>query len=106
MLIEKTQYQAGDIVTFKLYNGDEVVAKIISENTDSWHIDRPTTVVPSQKGIMLVATLFTGEPDSRPILRKDHVLLHTNTVKEVRDHYIEQTTGIRPVSAGGIIAGI
>ena len=106
MLIEKPQYSAGDVVTFKLYNGDEVVAKVLSETTDSWHIDRPTTVVPSQKGIMLVATLFTGEPDSRPVLRKDHVLLHTTTVKEVRDHYIEQTTGIRPVSAGGIIAGI
>ena len=31
MLISKSNYDAGDIVSFKLANGDEVVAKVIED---------------------------------------------------------------------------
>jgi hypothetical protein len=31
------------------------------------------------------------------------VMMHSPTVKDVEDYYIQTTTGIQPVSAGGII---
>jgi hypothetical protein len=30
-------------------------------------------------------------------------MMHAPTVKDVQNHYIKTTTGIEPVSAGGII---
>jgi hypothetical protein len=106
MLIQKSSHDVGDVVTFKLTNGDEIVAKIVEITGEAWKIERPCTVVPSQKGIMLVASLFTAEPDFRAELKMSHVLLHSATAQQVRDHYIEQTTGIKPVSASSLITGI
>lgn len=106
MLIQKSSHDAGDVVTFKLTNGDEIVAKIVEIKNDAWHIERPCTVVPGRDGIMLVASLFTAEPDFHADLMKHHVLLHSATSQQVRDHYIHQTTGIKPVSASSLITGI
>lgn len=106
MLIEQNKYSEGDIASFKLINGDELVARIIEDSALEYKLERPCTVVPSQKGIMLIASLFTAQPDMKVNISKSHVLLHAGTAKEVRDHYIEITTGIKTVPAGSIVTGL
>jgi len=106
MLIKKSSYDAGDIATFKLTNGDEIVAKVLEDSALEFLVERPCTVVPSQKGIMLIASLFTADTDIRVSLHKNHVLLHAPTVKEVQNHYLQVTTGIQPVNAGGLVTGL
>jgi hypothetical protein len=106
MFIENNKYSEGDIASFKLLNGDEVVAKIIEDSGLEYKLERPCTVVPSQKGIMLIASLFTAEPDMTVRISKSHVILHAPTAKEVRNHYIQITTGIQTVPAGSIVTGL
>lgn len=106
MLINQNTYSEGDVVTFKLTNGDELVGKLVEDTALEFRIDRPCTVVPSQKGIMLIASLFTASPDIKVSISKSHVLLHAPTAKEVQDYYIQVTTGIKPVSAGSIVTGL
>lgn len=107
MLISKSKaYDAGDIVSFKMANGDEIVARVVEDNGMDWLIERPTTVAPTAKGIMLIASLMTAEPDFKTHISKQHVLFHSASAKEVQDYYIQTTTGIQTVSAGGIVAGI
>lgn len=106
MLINQTNYSEGDIASFKLLNGDEIVAKIIEVSDTEYRLERPCTVVPSAKGIMLIASLFTAQPDIKVTVAKNHVLLHASTAKEVQDHYLEITTGIKPVTAGKIVTGL
>lgn len=108
MLVSKSKYDINDIVTFKLSNGDEIVGKIVEDEMLEWKVERPCTVVPSQKGIMLIASLFTTDPDIKITLNKSHVLMHAPTAKQVKDHYLEVTTGIKPVSgsiANAIVSG-
>jgi len=100
MLISNEKYAAGDTVTFKLSNGDEIVGRIIEDSALEWKVERPLTVVPNQKGIMLIASLFTADPDIKITLHKNHVLMHAPSAKQVCDYYIEVTTGIKPVSSG------
>jgi hypothetical protein len=102
-MLEKTGYSKDTIVSFKIVNGDEIVAKIVEETHDGFTINKPTTVMPSQKGLALMQSLFTSDLNKNIVLDKKHVMMHSPTVKDVEDYYIQTTTGIHPVSAGGII---
>lgn len=102
MLVSKG-YQEGDIVSFKLVNGDEVVAKIVSVNPDSFDIANPCTVMPSPQGMGLIQSLFTADADVKVTLQKQHVLMHAESIDTMQKHYIKTTTGIEPVTRGSII---
>ena len=102
-MLEKTGYSKDTVVSFKIVNGDEIVAKIVEETHDGFVISKPTTVMPSQKGLALMQSLFTSDVNKNITLDKRHVMMHSPTVKDVEDYYIQTTTGIQPVSAGGII---
>jgi len=62
MLVSKT-YSTGDIVSFKLINGDEIVARIELVDTDWFEISKPCTVMPSPQGMGLIQSLFTADAD-------------------------------------------
>jgi hypothetical protein len=97
------KYEKDQVVSFKIMNGDELVAKIVEETDDAFVISKPTTVMPSQQGLGLMQSLFTSDLNKNIRLSKNHVMMHSPTVKDVENHYIKTTTGIEPVTAGGII---
>ena len=101
MLIQKG-YQAGDVVCFKLV-GEEVVAKIVEETADSYVLSKPCTVVPSQQGIGLMQSLISADINTNITLNKSHVVMHSTVITDIENHYIRTTTGIQPVTKGGII---
>ena len=96
-------YQEGDIVSFKLINGDEIVARIVNSGTNGFEIAKPCTVMPSPQGMGLIQSLFTADADVNVVLNKDHVLMHAPSIDQMQKHYIKTTTGIEPVTRGGII---
>ena len=96
MLINKG-YSANDIVTFKIMNGDELVASVQSEDSEQYVIAQPMSVVPSQQGIGLMQALFSIEPKSSVTLKKAHVMLHNKTIDAIADHNRELTTGIKTI---------
>lgn len=96
-------YQEGDIVSFKLTNGDEIVAKIVSSDNESYEISKPCTVMPSAQGMGLIQSLFTADSDINIKLQKNHVIMHAPSIDQMQKHYIRTTTGIEPVTRGGII---
>jgi len=102
MLVNK-KYEQDDIVSFKIVNGDEIVAKVVEETDTGYVLSKPCTVMPSQQGLGLMQSLFTGDLNKTIILDKKHVMLSAPTIKDVENHYIKTTTGIEPVSSGGII---
>ena len=102
-MLEKQGYSKDTVVTFKIVNGDEIVAKIVSEDANNYVVSKPTTVMPSQQGLGLIQSMFTSELNKSITLSKSHVMMHAPTVEDVKNHYIETTTGIKPVTAGGII---
>jgi hypothetical protein len=103
MLISKTAYTAGDIVAFKLVNGDECVAKIVEVTPLEFVVSKPCTVVPSPKGIGMMQSLFTAELTKDVHLSATHVLMHAPVVKEIKDYYLQTTTGIAAAPAGMVV---
>ena len=102
MLISKG-YQEGDIVSFKLVTGDEVVARIINAGANGFEIAKPCTVMPGPQGMGLIQSLFTADADVNVVLQKEHVIMHAPSIDQMQKHYIKTTTGIEPVTRGGII---
>lgn len=90
-----SKYTEGDIVTFKLVNGDEAIAKIITENDVEYIISRPCMLVPAPQGIGLMQALLSVNAETTFALQKSHVLLHGPTNNNLSNHYIEVTTGIK-----------
>lgn len=102
-MLQTPKYQKDQVVSFKIVNGDEVVAKVVEETDTAYLVSKPCTVVPSAQGLGLLQSLYTGNVNDTIALDKKHVMLHAPTVKEIEGHYIATTTGIEQVSAGGII---
>jgi hypothetical protein len=103
MLVSNSKYVAGDIIALKLVNGDEVVGKLTSETDDGYLIDRPCVIVGSAKGIALIQAMFSLAKDKSIAVKKEHIIMTCEAMVEMRDHYTEVTTGIKPVTAGSII---
>ncbi len=102
MLIQKG-YQEGDIVSFKIVNGDEIVARIVSSDSDGYEISKPCTIMPGPQGMGLIQSLFTADADVNVRLQKQHVIMHAPSIDQMQKHYIKTTTGIEPVTRGSII---
>lgn len=102
-MLEKQGYAKDTLVSFKLVNGDEVIAKLLEETHDKFIVSKPMIVVPSPQGIGLMQSLFTSELNTSIHIDKRHVMLHAQTSSALVNHYIHTTTGIEPVGAGGII---
>lgn len=95
MLINKNTYTPGDVVVFKLLNGDECVAKLIEQTDTDFVVTKPCTVIPGAKGVALVQSLFTGKLDVNIRISNKHIIMHAPVVKEVETYYIETTSGIK-----------
>lgn len=103
MLVSKPIIDAGDVVTFKLVNGDEIVAKMTEIGADSYTIERPCVVIPNQQGVGIMQAMFTADPSKSITLLRQHFMMMAPTEDRMRDHYLQVTTGIQPVAKGGII---
>ena len=102
MLISK-KYTEGDIISFKLSTGEEMVARIAEETDSNYVLEKPCTVMPSAQGMGLIQSLFTADQEKKVSLDKRHVIIHAPSIDAMQKHYIKTTTGIEPVTRGSII---
>jgi hypothetical protein len=100
MIVEKDK-----VYTFKLTNADEIVGKIVEIAEDSYIVSQPLSAVPTEKGIQLIYTVFTGDPKENATINKSAIAMICAVREEVGDHYLEATTGLKPVRKPSIIMG-
>lgn len=100
MIVEKDK-----VYTFKLTNADEIVGKIVEIAEDSYVVSQPLSAVPTEKGIQLIYTVFTGDPKENATINKSAIAMICAVREEVGDHYLEATTGLKPVRKPSIIMG-
>jgi len=93
MLIEKT-ISKGDVVSFKLASGEEVVAKIDQLTDDKYIVTKPLMLTMSEKGLALAPFMFTIEPLAKIEFNASNILCVTKTEKQMASQYIATTTGL------------
>lgn len=93
-MLTTPKYEKDDIISFKIVNGDEIVAKVLSEDDSGFTVSKPCTVIPQQQGLGLLQSLFTSDLEKNIRLEKNHIMMHSPTTKDVQNHYIKTTSGI------------
>lgn len=104
MLLSKNNFEEGDIVSVRLISGDEIIGKFVSQDMLEMVLDKPIMIAMTSKGPGLMPIMVTVDPDTKHPIQKSHIMFRGKTVKDVADQYLYQTTGIQPVSAGGIVS--
>ena len=83
--------------TFKLLTGEEFVARILEINADHMIIEHPIMTVISQQGLQMMPALFSANQDKTVRLNNSSWAMIADTRDDVRDSWIQATTGIAPV---------
>ena len=96
MLIDRGVME-GEVVTFKLTSGEELVAKLVEDGAQYYKLSRPMVIGMSPQGPALMPYLFTVNPDKEVKLQKAVVAMAEATDKQFADQFIQQTTGIKLV---------
>jgi len=102
MLVNQ-KYASGDVVSFKMVNGDELVAKVLEETDAGFSVSAPCTVMPSQQGLGLMQSLFSAKEDAKVFLSKQHVMFHAESLEQMKAHYLKTTTGVEIIPKQQII---
>ena len=92
MLISKG-FSNGDIISLKLINGDEIIARFENESADDITIDRPLALTMSREGLGMIPWMMLGSKSSIT-LNKSHIFAAVPSQKDAADQYMQGTTGI------------
>ena len=90
--------ETNTIYSFKLNTGEELVAKIVEINQDYLLIEHPIMTVLSQQGLQMMPGLFSANLDKSIRLNNSSWAMIAETREDVRNSWIQATTGITPVS--------
>ena len=96
----KQKLQENQIYSFKLLNGDELVAKLITDDMMQYIISKPLACIFSPQGLGLTQWMITANMDNNFEIPKHVVLSIAKTRKEISDQYTMTTTGIKPAGPG------
>ena len=91
------QFTVNEVLTFKMNNGDEVVAKVIAGPDEYGYITvtEPVTVVTTGTGVGMIPTIMTAEHNSENKLNTTSISMFTPTDDNIKLKYLEATTGIK-----------
>ena len=92
MLIQKP-IASGDVVSIKLVNGDEIIARFEGEDDKGVTINRPLALTMSSGGLGMIPWVFLSAKDTMT-LKHDHIFVMVPSKKDAADQYMQGTTGI------------
>ena len=83
----------GSVVSLKLVNGDEIIARYDGEDDNTIKINRPLALTMGAQGLGMIPWLFLGDTESFT-LKREHVFVMVPSKKDAADQYMQGTTGI------------
>lgn len=95
MLIQKPIAE-GDIVSIKLINGDEIIARLEKDDQHGITVDRPLALTMSAQGLGMIPWVFLADKTTMTI-KREHIFVMLPSKKDAADQYMQGTTGIAMV---------
>ena len=89
--------ETNNIYTFKLNTGEELIARVTEIAADHMIIEHPILTVISQQGLQMMPGLFSADLAQNVRLNNASWAMIAETRQDVRDSWIQATTGIAPV---------
>lgn len=92
MLLEKPITE-GSVVSIKLINGEEIIARFDKEDQHGITVTKPLTVSLGAQGLGMIPFVFLGEKETIT-LQRSHIIAWMPSKKDAADQYMQGTTGI------------
>lgn len=92
MLLQKP-ITSGTVVSLKLVNGDEIIARFEGDDDKTVKINRPLALTMGAQGLGMIPWLFLGETETFTLSR-EHIFVMVPSKKDAADQYMQGTTGI------------
>jgi len=92
-MLMKKPITAGSVVSIKIINGDEIIARYEDETADTVTINKPLALTMGAQGLGMIPWVFLGDADT-VTLQKSHVFFVIPSKKDAADQYMQGTTGI------------
>lgn len=90
-------YRVGDTVSLKLVSGEEVVARLEEDATEYLAISKPVSLGMGPQGPALTPFMLTSDSATNIKIKQQHVLAIGSTNSQVKNQYLQATTGIAMV---------
>ncbi len=90
----ETPYKNGDTVSLKLSSGEEIVARLESEDDNHYTLRKPMVLIAQEKGLGLAPYMFSVNPDNKFMMRTASVSCVSKTQDEISKQYVATTSGI------------
>ena len=90
--------QKDNIYTFKLGTGEEIVAKVLEVQDDYLILQNPIHCMLTPQGLQMMPALFSADLLQSVRLNNHSWVLVAEARDDVRNSWIEATTGIRPAT--------
>lgn len=111
MLIEKKEVLAvNDIVSFRIANGEEIIAKLVTIDDASFTVTKPIVasiqmVAANQAGLAFGPFMATVDEDTAKFVFAKAALLGAplKTRPDIATNYLKMTTGLELPVSGGLI---
>lgn len=94
MLLVNKGVSTGDVVTLKLFSGEEIIGKLVNESDTHYTIAKPLALTMSPKGMAMAPYLYTVSPNADVPVNKSAIVIIVPSDKEMADSYLTGTTGI------------
>jgi hypothetical protein len=91
------KFITGSVMTIKMNSGEELIAKVTSVSDENGFItiEEPVSIAPSQQGMQMIPSIFTANPKGEFKLNTTSVAMYAETDDNIKDKYLEATTGIK-----------
>lgn len=102
MLIEK--HEKDDIISLKLRNGEEIVAKYVSDaGGGDVTVSKPFSLVMAPNGLTFQPYMLSADFEQPFTFKSDDILMMMKSSKQTNDQYISSTSKILSAKKPGII---
>lgn len=104
-MLVQSSYKENDVMSFKTTQGEEFLATLKTENMTSFTVKKPASIVINDAGngkisVDFQPTMFSMDINTTVDIMKSSVLMVTKARKDLKDAYVQGTSGIQPVQAG------
>jgi hypothetical protein len=87
MLVKKSKFKNGEIVSLKLVTGEEVVGAYSEEDVEFVHLDKPYRLIQNGQSFGFAPLMVTTDPDKLHSVFKTSIAVITPTFEEVKTQY-------------------
>jgi len=105
MLLKK-KLEKNSIISIKLISGEEIIAKLISNEKDEIVISKPLMIMLTQNGgAAFMPYMLGAEEKAELTLNNNAIIFMTLTRSELKNAYISNTSGIIPAGSDNVKEG-